>query len=223
MINIAGIFKHRVLNLAHLLSFGFMQVDNNYTISYEILNGIFQMDVIITITGEVSVRVCDTDNQEEYVLVHTLSSCGTFVSSVIQACEEKLAWIAEECFDYVVFKEKQTMQIIEYVDKMYQDRLEFLWKKSPGNAVLRRKDDRKWYAVILCIAKEKLGLEGTEIIEIMNLRALPNDVEQVIDGKQYFLGYHMNKKHWYTICLNGSISTQEICERIDRSYALIYK
>ncbi|MCU0413997.1 MAG: MmcQ/YjbR family DNA-binding protein [Ignavibacteriaceae bacterium] len=34
-------------------------------------------------------------------------------------------------------------------------------------------------------------------------------------------GYHMNKKHWNTIIINGSISTGQIFEWIDDSYNLV--
>jgi predicted DNA-binding protein (MmcQ/YjbR family) len=36
-------------------------------------------------------------------------------------------------------------------------------------------------------------------------------------------GYHMNKKHWNTVSLEGRISLKEIKEMIDRSYELIIK
>lgn len=223
MLNIVGIFKNRVLDIPRLLQFGFVQADEIYTISYRILNGLFQMDVMIAVTGAVSVKVLDTDSREEYILVHTLTASGAFVGSVIQACEEKLELIAEHCFNYTVFKSEQAMQIIEYANKTHQDHLEFLWKKFPGNAVFRCKDSGKWYAAILTVAKAKLGLLGNEAVEIIDLRALPDDVAQLIDCKKYFPGYHMNKKHWYTICLDGSVSTQEIYARIETSYLLVQK
>jgi len=34
-------------------------------------------------------------------------------------------------------------------------------------------------------------------------------------------GYHMNKKHWNTVVIDGSISTKLIKEMIDDSYELI--
>ena len=34
-------------------------------------------------------------------------------------------------------------------------------------------------------------------------------------------GYHMNKKHWNTVIIDGSISTRVIKEMIDDSYDLI--
>ncbi|MEJ0104794.1 MAG: MmcQ/YjbR family DNA-binding protein [Bacteroidota bacterium] len=34
-------------------------------------------------------------------------------------------------------------------------------------------------------------------------------------------GYHMNKKHWNTVIVDGSISTQLLKEMIDHSYDLV--
>lgn len=39
-------------------------------------------------------------------------------------------------------------------------------------------------------------------------------------GKVVFPGYHMNKKSWITIILDGAMKTKRICELIDNSYAL---
>ena len=36
-------------------------------------------------------------------------------------------------------------------------------------------------------------------------------------------GYHMNKRHWNTIILDGSIADEEILAMIDDSYALVVK
>lgn len=36
-------------------------------------------------------------------------------------------------------------------------------------------------------------------------------------------GYHMNKKHWNTVVLDGTIPNDEIQEMIDHSYRLVVK
>lgn len=36
-------------------------------------------------------------------------------------------------------------------------------------------------------------------------------------------GYHMNKKHWNTIIVEGSLSTRQLKEMIDDSYHLVCK
>ncbi|MDP5273069.1 MmcQ/YjbR family DNA-binding protein [Chengkuizengella axinellae] len=36
-------------------------------------------------------------------------------------------------------------------------------------------------------------------------------------------GYHLNKKHWNTVLIDGSIPEDEIMEMIDQSYQLVFK
>ncbi|OSZ81372.1 MmcQ-like protein [Chitinophagaceae bacterium IBVUCB2] len=36
-------------------------------------------------------------------------------------------------------------------------------------------------------------------------------------------GYHMNKKHWNTVVVDGSVSTKQLKEWIDDSYDLVSK
>jgi predicted DNA-binding protein (MmcQ/YjbR family) len=35
-------------------------------------------------------------------------------------------------------------------------------------------------------------------------------------------GYHMNKKHWNTVIVNGSLSNQQLLAMIDESYKLVF-
>ena len=95
-----------------------------------------------------------------------------------------------------------------------------MWQKFPNNAVVRRQDNQKWYVAILTVSRRKLGFDSDENAEIIDLRANPEEMTAIVDCINYLPGYHMNKKHWFTICLDGSVSTDEICQRIDKSYAL---
>ncbi len=95
--------------------------------------------------------------------------------------------------------------------------------KHPDNAIWRRKDTRKWYGALLTVSKRKLGLEDDDMVEIVDLRIPPEELEALIDGQRYYPGYHMNKKHWFTMCLDGSVPIKEICRRIDESYRLAEK
>ncbi|WP_144391453.1 MmcQ/YjbR family DNA-binding protein [Pleionea sediminis] len=36
-------------------------------------------------------------------------------------------------------------------------------------------------------------------------------------------GYHMNKKHWNTVILDGTVPKQEVKRMIDNSYSLVFK
>lgn len=119
-----------------------------------------------------------------------------------------------------VFKSEQAKGVIAYVKDTYDDELEYLWQKFPDNAVVRRKDNQKWYAAILTVSRCKLDFDSDEIIEILDLRIKPENMESTVDNIKYFPGYHMNKKHWFTICLDGTVGMDEICRMIDESYGL---
>jgi len=36
-------------------------------------------------------------------------------------------------------------------------------------------------------------------------------------------GYHMNKKLWNTVMMNGALSRRQLCEMIDHSYEQVFK
>ena len=128
--------------------------------------------------------------------------------------------IKKKCFEDEIFKANYTKEVINYIKNKYGDELEFLWEKSPNNAVIRRKSSNKWYAVILTISKRKLNLDSDELIEIINLHNSPEEIEKIIGNKKYFPAYHMNKKHWCTICLDGTVELKEIYKLIDVSHEL---
>lgn len=75
----------------------------------------------------------------------------------------------------------------------------------------------------LSTSKKELG-ERYQGLACMNLKCDPDEALALRDIFEAVLpGYHMNKKHWNTIVLDGSIPPGEIERMIDRSYALVFK
>lgn len=217
------LFQQKKLNRAKLLAYGFEEVSNEYRYAAAVMDGDFVLHVTIDASGRADTALVEQDTGEEYVLYKIKSASGGFVGDVKNACQEALKDISEKCYDPDVFRQKQSGEIIAYIRERYHDELEFLWKKSPGNAVWRRKDTGKWYGVILTISRKKLGFPADEIVEIIDLRLQPEILREIVDGRRYFPGWHMNKKSWYTIILDNSVDTEEICKRIDESYLLAVK
>lgn len=57
-----------------------------------------------------------------------------------------------------------------------------------------------------------------------NLKCDPDEAQALRDIFTGVLpGYHMNKKHWNTVLLDGSVPDYEIARMMDRSYGLIVK
>ncbi|MGQ7870169.1 MmcQ/YjbR family DNA-binding protein [Sunxiuqinia sp. sy24] len=56
----------------------------------------------------------------------------------------------------------------------------------------------------------------------INLKCLPEKAIELREQHRCVLpGYHMNKKHWNTVLVDGSVSDRQIQEWIDHSYTLV--
>ena len=220
MREIKDFIKNKKINFKKLKEFGFELIDNSYYYHTSLLKNQFKMSVKINIDNSIFTEIIDTETNEPYVLHLLEIKRSGYSEKIYKAYSEILEKIKKVCFEDEIFKANYTKEIVAYVKNKYRDELEFLWEKSPKNAVVRRKSSNKWYAVILTIPKRKFGLESDEVIEVINLHNIPKEIEKLIDYKRYFPAYHMNKKHWCTICLDGTIELKEIYKKIDISYEL---
>ena len=212
--------KDKKIDLKKLEEFGFKLIDNSYCYHTSLLKNQFKMTIKINLDNSIFTEIIDTETNEPYVLHLLEMKRSGYSEKVYKAYSEILAKIQKECFEDEIFKANYTKEIIDYVKNKYGDELEFLWEKSPKNAVIRRESSNKWYAVILTISKRKLNLDSDKIIEVINLHNIAEEIEKLIDNKKYFPAYHMNKKYWCTICLDGTVELKEIYKLIDISYEL---
>ena len=220
MREVKDFIKDKKIDLKRLEKFGFKLRDNSYYYDTSLLKNQFKMCVKINLDNSIFTELIDTETNETYVLHLLEERRNGYSEKVYKAYSEVLERIKKECFDDERFKANYTKEIIEYVKNKYGDELEFLWEKSPKTAVIRRKNSNKWYAVILTISKRKFNLDSDELVEVINLHNSPEEIEKLIDNKKYFPAYHMNKKHWYTICLDGTVELEKIYKLIDISYEL---
>lgn len=216
-------FQNKVLAADRLEPFGFAAEGKGHAYSAPIVDGQFDMIVRVSPEGELSAGVYDADTGDEYTLHLSSQAAGAFVGRVRAEYDAVLQKIADGCFETKVFKTGLADKIIRYVRTKYRDEFEFLWEKFPNNAIVRRADNQKWYAALLTVAGNKIGLLCSDKVEIIDLRMKTGDIAELVDGRRYFGGYHMNKKHWVSICLDGSVSFEEICRRIDDSRVLAGK
>ena len=220
MREITNFIKDKKIDFKKLEEFGFELKDNSYYYHTSLLKNQFKMSVKISLNNSIFTEIIDTETNEAYVLHLLEIKRSGYSEKVYKAYSEVLEKIKKECFEDEIFKANYAKEIINYIKNKYGDELEFLWKKSPKNAVVRRKSSNKWYAVILTISKRKLNLDSDEIIEVINIHNSPEEIEKLIDYKKYFPAYHMNKKHWCTICLKEELELEKIYNLIDISYEL---
>ena len=220
MWKITNFIKDKKIDFKKLEEFGFKLKDNSYFYHTSLLKNQFKMSVKISLDNSIFTEIIDTETNEAYVLHLLEMRRSGYSEKVYKAYSEVLEKLQKECFEDERFKANYAKEIIDYINNKYGDKLEFLWEKSPKNAVVRRKSTKKWYAAILTISKRKIGLNSYELVEIINLHNSQEEIEKLIDNKKYFPAYHMNKKHWCTICLDGTVELKEIYKLIDISYEL---
>lgn len=82
----------------------------------------------------------------------------------------------------------------------------------------------KMYATLSYWKEKADNVNQKQSVAHMNLKCDPNEALMLRDiFPSVIAGYHMNKRHWNTIILDGSIPAGEIQRMIDRSYGLVLK
>ena len=61
-------------------------------------------------------------------------------------------------------------KIFKYVKEKYNIEPDYPFSTAPTYPVLRHADNRKWFALIMDVQREKLGLKGTDYVDIINLK-----------------------------------------------------
>ena len=90
----------------------------------------------------------------------------------------------------------------------------------PHYAVFRHRINRKWFALIMDISKDKLGLAGNESIDVLNVKCDPLLIGSLRMEQGVYPAYHMNKDRWVTVAPDGSVEEQKIKWLLETSYAL---
>lgn len=220
MRNLKSKLKLKKINYKKIIDYGFKKINDNYIYKKYISDNKFYVEVIYRNNSLIS-KVVEVDGNYEYILVDINSVNGDFVSKIKIEYESIIDDIINNCFDDDIFKQKQTKKVINYINKKYNTKLEFLWNDYPDCAIARNPNS-KWYLLIMTISKRKLGLDSDDIIEIIDIKHPIDRIDNIVDNVNIFKGYHMNKKHWITIILDNKIEDKLLFKLIDTSYILTF-
>ena len=87
---------------------------------------------------------------------------------------------------------------------------DYPWMKYPNFAAFRHIKNQKWFALVMDVPKNKLGLQGTSSISVVNLKCSPILIGSLRSEPGFFPAYHMNKDGWITVALDGSVSDEKV-------------
>ena len=110
-------------------------------------------------------------------------------------------------------------KVFAYIGEKYLVKPEYPWERDNTSAVFRHKDNRKWFALVMNVSGSKAGLESDEAIPELNLKIEdPVFHDLLIKQKGIIPAYHMNKRSWITVRLNGDVPEKNVFDLIDESY-----
>ena len=219
MRNLKEELKTRIISYDKLLEYGFQKTKDSYIYQKNIIDNSFKIIVELGREKQIS-KLIDLETGEDYILVDVKNTKGRFVGEIKENYEEELEKILKHCTTLNIFQSKQAREVIQYIKQKYQDDLEYLWEKFSNNAIWRNKENQKWYGLLVRIEESKIGIDSKRVVDAIVLRYQKDKIQDIIDNKKIFPGYHMNKSSWITIKLDDTIEIEEIYNFIDNSYRL---
>jgi len=198
-----------------MTEYGFKKDNEQYVLVQKLSEPQFSVHFVVD-TKKQTYSVSVFDGTEEYLLFNVESSSGTFVSNIRQEVEEQERKMLDACFEYANMRKIIEKHIID----TYNPKTEFPWKEYPTFQTFKASND-KWFALIMTIPAEKIKAGEKELVDVINLKCDPNNLQKTIDNKQIFPAYHMNKKMWLTVVLNKNTDKNNLQKLIDDSYLLV--
>ncbi|MDU4714035.1 MAG: MmcQ/YjbR family DNA-binding protein [Gemella haemolysans] len=200
-----------------LLQYGFREEAEKLIYRKEILDSSFLIEIVF-VNSQLLIEVYDIEFDEIYSLYSVDSAVGETVQNIREHVEKLLSSIlglADE-------SGKISSEIIDYCNNKYGGNHVNPFKKHPDILAFVN-EKNKWYALMSNVEYNKLNKTSNIItkVKILNVKYPTDKILEIIDNKNIFPAYHMNKKHWISIVLDKNIKLETIKELIDISYSLV--
>lgn len=109
-------------------------------------------------------------------------------------------------------------KLAEHIQELYQISPDHPFAKPPTFEAFRHQLNRKWFALVMDIPREKLGLEGDGMIDVVNVKCDPLLIGALRNQPGIYPAYHMNKTAWLSVALDGSVADEQVKSLIEISF-----
>ena len=110
-------------------------------------------------------------------------------------------------------------ELFAYAKATYGVEPDYPWMDLPEACVLRHKDSRKWFGLVMIISERNLGKAEDRLIVALDVKADPAFISMSVGKGGFYRAYHMNKEHWVTLHL-GEASDDAVKMALDESFVL---
>ncbi|KQB85621.1 MmcQ/YjbR family DNA-binding protein [Corynebacterium oculi] len=116
-------------------------------------------------------------------------------------------------------------ELIRHMEQRYGVAPEYLWPEAyPSGAVFRCPGNGKWCGLLMRVRGEKIGLGGPKGVLHFDLLVVKNDPDVIgllLSKDGFYPAYHMNKRHWISVHLDGPVSAREVRDLVADSFLLV--
>ncbi len=113
-------------------------------------------------------------------------------------------------------------QLIDYVAEEYGVLPDNPFKGDFVSAIFRHKSNKKWFAALLQVKRDKIVKGSDKVVEVLDLKCDPMLRPAVLKFKGVYTAYHMNKIHWISVLIEEA-DEKDIKDLLDISFELTKK
>lgn len=210
------IFSKYVINKDALEAYGFKS--EGESLVFRMLLPEDRLEIVLEYESELKGRIEDLESGGEYVNYRLQNAVG-YSAEIRQKFEDLLLDVREKCSTDRCFKGEQTRKVCDHILTYYGVKPEFLWEKFPSFAAFRESKSQKWFALIGSVPRNKVDRSSSDHreVEVLNVKEPPEKVRLLLGRRGYYPAYHMNKKSWVSLILDGALPDEEVMERLDES------
>ncbi len=107
------------------------------------------------------------------------------------------------------------------IEREYGITPDYPFQLDDVTAVFRLEMRGKWFAIFMRVSGEKLGFPDCAERDVVNVKCNPDEASFLHSADGILPAYHMNKTHWITVLLDGSVSENMAFALLENSYALV--
>ncbi len=111
-------------------------------------------------------------------------------------------------------------ELMAHTTETYSAEAEYPFPRDNESCVFRHGGSRKWFALMMRVPYQTLGMRREGAADILNIKCDPFLMGSLRDRPGFLPAYHMNKDKWLTVLLDGSAGEEEIVSLVALSYEL---
>lgn len=110
-------------------------------------------------------------------------------------------------------------RLFDRIKKKYKVEPDHPWRRDPESTVFRHTDNGKWFALVMNVQGEKLGMPEKDRADIVNLKVDDPMFRDILIRQAGIIpAYHMNKQNWITVLLDGTVPEEQVYDLLEMSY-----